>query len=246
MHGWRVSLKSSVAIVALVALATAGSAGAADIPVRAPTLPAYRAPAAVVVSTWTGCYVGGHTGVGWSHKSYFDPVTGIDQGSHSPSGFAGGFQAGCDYQVGAWVVGIQGMFDLTEMRSDHVLLSDPTLWEETHVRWFGTLTGRLGYAVLAQGLLYVKLGAAGVGDNHGESVVASSVSTGSTDITRLGWTAGVGWEFKFTPNWSAFVEYNYLGFGTRTVTFTPVGSGRLQYDIRQNVQHVGAGINYRF
>ena len=32
--------------------------------------------------------------------------------------------------------------------------------------------------------------------------------------TRTGWTVGVGSEWKFGPNWSAFVEYNHADFGS--------------------------------
>ena len=35
-----------------------------------------------------------------------------------------------------------------------------------------------------------------------------------TSRTRTGWTVGVGSEWKFAPNWSAFVEYNHADFGT--------------------------------
>jgi hypothetical protein len=45
-----------------------------------------------------------------------------------------------------------------------------------------------------------------------------------------------------------FVEYDFLGFGTRSVTFTPTRptTGPFTYDIKQNVQTVLVGINYRF
>ena len=139
------------------------------------------------------------------------------------------------------------MFDVTDMKSDHLLPPTSVLREDTHVRWFGTLTGRLGYSVLPQGLLYLKGGVAWVHDDHNEYVVATNAITGSANVTRLGWTAGVGWEFMFAPSWSAFVEYNYLGFDTRTVSFTAVsGPGPFQFDIRQNVQSAIVGVNYRF
>ena len=40
-----------------------------------------------------------------------------------------------------------------------------------------------------------------------------------TNRTRTGWTVGVGTEWKFAPNWSAFVEYNHADFGTYGGTF---------------------------
>ena len=52
----------------------------------------------------------------------------------------------------------------------------------------------------------------------------------------------------FLPSWSVFLEYDFLGFGTRSVTFAPTGptTGPFAYDIRQNVQTVLVGLNYRF
>lgn len=35
---------------------------------------------------------------------------------------------------------------------------------------------------------------------------------------RSGWTVGVGSEYKFAPNWSAFAEWNYADFGTNGIT----------------------------
>jgi opacity protein-like surface antigen len=67
------------------------------------------------------------------------------------------------------------------------------------------------------------------------------------DVTRTGFTAGVGFEYIFLPNWGAFVEYDFMGFGTKTVPFTaPSGSFSETWDIRQNVQVVLVGLNFHF
>ena len=60
------------------------------------------------VWTWTGCYVGGHVGGGWGHKSWRDvTLGGAEFASHGVTGWLGGFQIGCDYQAGAWVYGVE-------------------------------------------------------------------------------------------------------------------------------------------
>jgi outer membrane immunogenic protein len=60
---------------------------------------------------------------------------------------------------------------------------------------------------------------------------------------------GAGVEWAFAANWSAKVEYNYLGLEDRTFT-VPAGSPFFPGDIftrgNRNVQMVKAGINYRF
>jgi outer membrane immunogenic protein len=53
---------------------------------------------------------------------------------------------------------------------------------------------------------------------------------------------GVGLEYAFWDNWSAKLEYNYMGFGSDDF-FAP-GGGRASVD--NNVQAVKFGINYKF
>jgi outer membrane immunogenic protein len=67
--------------------------------------------------------------------------------------------------------------------------------------------------------------------------------------TRDGWTVGAGLEYALAGNWSAFVQYNYMGFGTRDLQFTTALSDGLSpftEDIRDHINVVKAGINYRF
>ena len=234
--------------VALAALAICGSAWAADMPRKAPA-----APAAPVV-TWTGCYVGGNVGGGWALKDWANPSADIDgggnpggRGTAALGGFVGGGQIGCDYQFsGSWVIGIQGMFDGSTLKGDIFDSFAPNLDLATRVDWFATVTGRLGYALIPTGLLYVKGGVAWVHDRHSVFDQSLGVTVESADLTRTGWTAGVGFEYMFLPNWSAFVEYDYMGFGTKTIPFTADGSFSETWNIKQNVQAVLVGLNFRF
>ncbi len=235
--------------VALAALAICGPAWAADMPRKAPAAPPAAAPAAPVV-TWTGCYVGGNIGGGWALKDWANPSSNPenpgDRGTAALGGFVGGGQIGCDYQFsGSWVIGIQGMFDGASLKGDILDSFNPDFDLTNRVDWFATITGRLGYALIPTGLLYVKGGVAWVHDR--DVVLESGVLFERADTTRTGWTAGVGFEYMFLPNWSAFVEYDYMGFGTKTIPFTAPGGGFSEsWDIRQNVQAVLVGLNFRF
>jgi outer membrane immunogenic protein len=100
------------------------------------------------------------------------------------------------------------------------------------------VTGRAGLA-FDRVLLYAKGGAAWAADRF--SFLAPSGRNGTTDQTRTGWIGGVGVEYAFAGSWSAKVEYNYMDFGTKHVTFTTDFA-----DIQQRVQTIKAGVNYRF
>ena len=58
----------------------------------------------------------------------------------------------------------------------------------------------------------------------------------------------MGGEYAFAPNWSAFVEYDYYGFGTRTLAFNSATTGAFLYNenLRQNINVVKAGVNFKF
>jgi opacity protein-like surface antigen len=88
------------------------------------------------------------------------------------------------------------------------------------------LTGRLGYLVAPNWLIYGQGGAAWTKAEatafNGLGAQVGSISGNS----RTGWTAGGGVEWMFVPHWSVFLEYNYMGFGTRSSSFAvcPVGT----------------------
>ena len=229
------------------------SAAAADLPVKAPV---YKAPVAVAPS-WTGCYLGGNVGYGWAPTKWND--NGIEFASHTTDGVIGGGQIGCDYQSGPWVFGIQGMFDAAGMKGSSAnLFLDPAggVIDSTKISWFATLTGRVGYTVEPMTLLYVKGGVAWVHSKFTECCqptvtitdTLSPLEDGVADVTRTGWTIGAGLEHMFTPNWSAFLEYDYIGLGSEAVTFSPINGspGPFIYHIDQNVHMILLGLNYRF
>ena len=235
----------------LVACIAAGAfcgatALAADMAVKAPP------PSPVAAPSWTGCYSGGNVGYGWAPKQWSD--AGGEFASHTADGVVGGGQLGCDYQTGTWVFGIQGMFDGSGMRGESHKVDGalgPNIYDQSQVLWFATLTGRIGYTVQPTTLLYVQGGIAWVHDNYKECCLTTAETTddGTATLTPSGVTVGAGLEYMFLPNWSVFGEYDYIGLGTRSVTFTPTGlttGGPFVYDIRQNVQTVLVGLNYHF
>ena len=99
-------------------------------------------------------------------------------------------------------------------------------------------------------LLYAKGGAAWVNNDYSLSIASSGLTTYTADATRWGWMVGLGIEYALAQNWSAKVEYNYLDFGTERILYTSSGAipGALPFeeDIRQRIQVVKVGLNYKF
>ena len=127
----------------LLAIGASQIASAADLPRRQPAylpppLPAY---------TWTGCYIGVNIGGAFGNIDATDVSTGASVSPRN-SGFAGGGQVGCDYQMSQWVIGIRNIFDGTSI-SNGATISD-LLFAGTinsHLHWFDALTARAGYLV---------------------------------------------------------------------------------------------------
>ena len=118
-----------VGSVAVASLALAGSAVAADMPVKAPI---DKAPPPVQ-SHWTGFYIGANGGAGWGQSCWtllgsVPPAGPVqDEGCHDLSGGLFGAQAGFNWQVGNWVLGVEGQGDWTRLTGTTVLPSETFL-----------------------------------------------------------------------------------------------------------------------
>jgi outer membrane immunogenic protein len=221
-------------------------------------------PVAAAGYKWTGCYIGGNVGYGWQKATSTDTEPGtpppLDAGTDTGTGVVGGGQVGCDYQFASnWVVGIQGMFDWAGVNGSHIVpfsyASTNTETFTTKTDWFGTLTARIGYTVMPQALLYFKGGAAWLKNNYSDADPSGTVYVpylGQVSAIRTGWTIGGGGEYLLNPNWSVFVEYNYIDLGSKSLGFTyNCGAGcgftnPYHYSEKQNLQMVLIGLNYRF
>jgi len=219
---------------------SAGTAAAADMQVKAPV---YQAPPPIAIApSWTGCYIGGNMGVGWVDSHVRDEIDGSPIASLSDTNVVGGGQVGCDYQfTGYWVIGVQGMIDGSALKASTTspVLNPLTL--QGKIPWFATVTGRLGYAFAPNALFYAKGG--GAWTHSTATLFLDSTVIDSVGFDQSGWTAGGGVEWRFSSGWSIFVEYDYLGFRDKTVSFPNTNNIGV---VRQNVQVVLVGVNLRF
>src|SRR5437764_8861288 len=172
---------------------------------------------------WTGCYAGLNLGGAWANINETS-TAGSSVVAH-PASVAGGGQVGCDVQFDAWVFGVRDMIDATSLRSSTTFPLGGSANSRTN--WYDTLTAREGYLVQPSVLLYLQGGAAWTSTSL-TVFNASGAQIGSLSSGSQGWTLGGGAEWMFAPHWSAFAEYNFMGFGS------------------SNIQNISAGVNYRF
>ena len=238
-------MKSQISVpsIAIVIALTSAPAMAADM-----RLPPPPAPPPPLAYNWTGFYLGAHMGSAWTNSEWTTlGVSGTDA-SIDAAGFIGGVQAGFNYQfAGGWVIGLEGDYTGSTMsKSANGCFADPTQTCTLKNRWTALLTGRLGYA-FDRSLFYVKGGAAWGEFNYQNPDPVNSGDIFSANQTRSGWTIGGGWEYAFTPNWSAKIEYNFLDFGNDTVTLSgPLTGTSFTENIKNNISQVKVGVNYRF
>ena len=192
----------------------AGAASAADLPTRAaPPAPVF---AAAPVFTWTGFYVGVNAGYGWSNDDFdaFDAADIDDDG-----GFVGGAQVGYNYQIGSFVVGLEGDIQYADFGAEGAFDfdrdGDDDRFESSD--WFGTVRARAGVA-FGQALVYATGGFAFADD-------------------ATGWTVGGGVEYAFTNNLSAKIEGLYVNFEEDDIA---------GFEMENDFGVVRAGLNFRF
>jgi opacity protein-like surface antigen len=191
---------------------------------------------------WTGFYAGAHTGAAMDYSDFSNPYGANLFGgeTRSPGPFLGG-QIGYNYQDGIAVYGLQAdatwanmQGTATCMQPAHQLPAmNPAFVGgafgatcQTEPDWFGTLTARAGLALGPQGRMLV-YGKGGLAWIHNDVEIAQNNmlapaagpqdSIQTTKYIQWGWTLGAGLEYALTSRWSLGFEYDYLGFGDRSV-----------------------------
>jgi outer membrane immunogenic protein len=216
------------------------SAQAADLPAR--PMPAPMAPVAYAppVYNWTGFYIGGNLGGGFANSSWSDAFTGASD-TFNKGGFIGGGQIGANLQYNWLVLGVEGDFDWVGLNGSGRDSVGNSI--NTKTDWTATATGRIG-AAFDRLLVYSKGGIAFAHDHSTLNDIAGG--TASTTLTRTGWTAGAGLEYALDKNWTAKLEYDYLGFGSQTLNLPTPAFPAYASNASLNIQEFKVGINYKF
>jgi len=186
------------------------AAQAADLP-RGPVM---KAPVMAPLPIWQGWYSGIHGGWGWGDaERTFDATDGIFGGlgsvSHDIDGGIFGGHIGYNWQVAPnYLFGLEASIAWTGIDGGATSAVLPAFSINGDLEWLATFTPRIGW-ISNNWLFYLKGGLAG---GRVERSVVGPASFSRAD-DAWGWTAGVGFEVMWSPNWIFGIEYNYYDLG---------------------------------
>lgn len=237
-----------------------------------PILAAAAPAAAQDTGSWNGFYVGANLGADWGDTSTHTTATAgsispIDLGrinagssnSSNKTGFTGGVEAGYNYQMGSWLLGVEtdfGAFDVSQRTSRTIqsgLLPPATLTASQRLStdWIWTLRPRVGY--VSGPWLFYGTGGLAMTDvkysmQYADTLTPSHTAGMSISDTKTGWVAGLGAAYQFMPQWSVKGEWLYADFGhvRGSTTATPTGFVTFDSEGKVKANLLRIGVDYKF
>jgi outer membrane immunogenic protein len=251
--------------VVLLALTRSMPTYAADRPLPPPPppidprqlspAPAYAPPP----FCWTGFYFGANVGgVRTSGGDVTDTLFGLSLSNQTGnSAVLGGAQLGFNGQFDHFVFGIEADLDWTANRINSSSANGTDISGVGIIQlasdnsWTSIVAARVGIA-FDRWLIYGKAGGAWVGNTN---LLITNLTTGvsfsslDSNSKRGGWVAGGGLEWAFTSNWSAKIEYEYIGLDAVTLIVpatSPILANHAFVVDNRNMQIIKFGVNYLF
>jgi outer membrane immunogenic protein len=214
--------------------------------------PVYTKAPVAVPFVWTGFYIGGNVGYGWGTANDDPSFSQIDSGagftnranfgatdSNQVNGVIGGAQAGYNWQLGNFVLGLETDIQASDQKGTDIFgglivnsstndngNNPATITDTNKLNWFGTTRGRVGFLPADRWLVYgtggVAYGEVNESGNIQPAVPVLFPSARNAPIvwdqssTKVGWAAGAGVENAIDLHWSWKLEYLYMDLGTAT------------------------------
>jgi outer membrane immunogenic protein len=220
------------------ALAAGGQAFAADLPMPAPPVPPPAYVPVLPVYNWTGFYIGINSGGTFGNSNWTDPSPAFPPtGNFTVNGFLIGGTIGGNYQIGSFVLGVEGDGDWSNIIGTTFNTSCVAVGCQTKSNWLATVRGRAGWA-WDRVLFY------GTGGAAFANVQAAAGAFPFMSATQTGWTAGAGVEYAFAPNWTAKVEYLFVDLANAACGTVNCGGTTTTVSLNENV--IRGGINFKF
>jgi outer membrane immunogenic protein len=216
-----------------------------------------KAPSYAPAFSWTGTYVGANVG---GVRGAFDvaPTTtdNITGAIGAPGvmdihngNVIGGFQAGYNWQIGQYVVGIEQDYQFTGLKQTATFAAPAGLFRAgdslaVKTDYLAATRAKLGMT-WDRALIYaaggLETGEFDVTSSYVARGVGGSPAVGFTDTNKLhfGYNVGAGVDYAVTNNVFIGLEYRYLDLGKETYNlgaFTPVGG---------NAQTVGSSVGLK-
>lgn len=194
---------------------------------------------------WDGPYLGGNFGIGILDGTLTITdlfFAGSNKSDLSDTGVTFGGQAGWNFLVDQFLLGIEGDFNFIDLDDRASFFGGKrTISARVDYDWFATLRARAGMP-MDNLLFYVTGGVAFMGGDI--KLTDSFIGPGgaSDSDTLVGWTIGGGVEWAFDEKWSAKAEYLYADFESHSVSVPFVSSARAN----PNVHILRVGLNYHF
>jgi outer membrane immunogenic protein len=246
----------------VLAAGFAGPAMAADM-----SLP-MKAPSYAPAFSWTGTYVGANVGGIWgtfgmaqaTTNNLTGAVTSLATTNVNNSSLIGGVQAGYNWQISQWVLGLEQDYQFTGLKQTvafaapaGTFLTGDTMSVKTD--YLAATRARVGMAY-DRALLYVA-GGLETGEFDGSAAyvargVGGSPAMGFTDADKLhfGYNVGAGIDYAVTNNVFLGVEYRYINLGKETYNlgaFTPAGGAAqtVTNSVSLSASQVTARLNFK-
>jgi outer membrane immunogenic protein len=224
-------------------------------------------------TSWNGWYAGLNAGYGFSGTS--TQTTGqaavnnstVSDGArrflvrNELTGLVGGGQLGYNWQMGSMFYGVETDIQYAELRDTRTIVTTGTAFPGVRnntysydLDYLGTARVRTGYA-WDRSVFYLTGGLAYGGVNKAVSFTGPLPAgvvqfTGAREGTKVGYTAGAGYEHDIGSNLSLKTEFLYYDLGPSTVAANVIagsGGAGTGYNVRfENKGQVARiGINYR-
>jgi outer membrane immunogenic protein len=194
------------------------------------------------VSNWSGFYIGGQLGGGWSDSFHWLLLGPSETFEHRSSSWFGGGHVGLQGQWGSWVAGIEGTYSWTGLTSTVNSRAIPGAVRTLELDSIATVVGKLGFAA-ANWLFYAKGGWASA---HLDASATSPLVTASASGQRSGWTFGTGIDYLVTSDWIVGVDFNRYIFDFEHSATATNGTQARWFDGRTDVWAVTGRLSYKF
>jgi len=207
-----------------------------------------------VAFDWTGFYGGVFAGYGAGQATFTDIDSYNLAGEIFASNLGGGLAGltlGYNAQHDAVVFGLEGELGYLGVTGTVAQPSSSSdSFASVNGALYGTLAARLGLS-LDRALIYAK---GGVALTSGQSAFddacvippCGAATLSARSGAQFGYTIGVGVEYAFTDQWSAKLEYGYLGFRNGSMSGTASTGNDFSYGHDLSAHTIKAGLNYRF